>query len=190
MLCRTRQWGHLSELAPRSVPACVSQGSICTSSSFLPQQNLALPEVPVPDSTCHSCVPEDRSLCKRQPAAGPPHISGRGASPQAQSGGVQGQQSLGQQQGQRAAAQAGLPHHMLQGGPQGPREQHDHDRDRDREALEPEGSSRPPSSGLSRGMHRCALPLPPPLSSSVGSCALLEGVFRVLALNPSPGAGY
>ena len=72
MLCRTRQWGHLSELAPRSVPACVSQGSICTSSSFLPQQNLALPEVPVPDSTCHHACPKT-GACARGSLQQDPH---------------------------------------------------------------------------------------------------------------------
>ena len=71
--------------------------------------------------------------------------------------GTQGPQSLGQQQAQRvAAAQAGMSHHMLHGGPQGPR-----DSERNRDSLEPEpSSSRPsgPSAGLSRGMHRCAHP--------------------------------
>ena len=86
-----------------------------------------------------------------------------------------GKPSLGQQQAQRAAAaQAGLPHHMQQGAPQGPREQHDRDRDRDREG-EPEGSSRPPSSGLSRGMHRCVPSLPPPPSSPAGTAVLSPG---------------
>ena len=72
---------------------------------------------------------------------------------------AQGQQSLGQQQAQRAAAaQAGQPHHPgphTGSQPQG-------SRDRDREG---EGSGRPPgpSTGLNLGMQRHAPPRSPPL---------------------------